>query len=241
MRLQPLIKGSKMFSPQREHYKKGLYLLYALMLSLLLMSCTSRRLAPHKPTSDLEIKTILLIPFKKITNVHNRFSQVRCPICGAVFNTGPILDGAETFLTNAMLAFLKANTSYKVISGDQGEGARSQLISKNAGISEQELIREIGRTLNADAVVNGYLYRFRERIGTAYSVERSASVAFDIHLIRIADDRLIWVGRFDETQRSLSEDLFRISLFFKRGIRWLSAYELAHHGMECALATFPKR
>ncbi|MDY6954621.1 MAG: nucleoid-structuring protein H-NS, partial [Thermodesulfobacteriota bacterium] len=61
----------------------------------------------------------------------------------------------------------------------------------------------------------------------------------DIHLIRVADGRLIWVGHFDETQHSLSEDLFRWKTFLKRGGGWLTAEQLAAFGLQEVMATFP--
>jgi hypothetical protein len=110
--------------------------------------------------------------------------------------------------------------------------------SKNT-LSEQDLWIETGRDLGADAVIVGHLYRFRERIGTQYSVEVPASVAFDIHLIGVRDGRLLWSGKFDETQQSLFEDLYQLGTFLSRRGRWITAQELAVSGLEGVLETFP--
>jgi len=101
------------------------------------------------------------------------------------------------------------------------------------------VFRKMGQDLEVDGIVAGYVYRWRERKGLPYSVEKPASVAFDIHLYRAADGALLWRGQFDLTQASLMEDMLRISFFFKERGRWLTAEELAGAGMEETLKTFP--
>ncbi len=106
--------------------------------------------------------------------------------------------------------------------------------------SELELVLETGRQLSADAVLMGRVYRFRERLGSAYSADSPASVSFDVLLISMEDGRVLWHGRFEETQQPLSENLFTINSFFKRKARWLTAEELADDGLREVLTTFPK-
>jgi hypothetical protein len=98
---------------------------------------------------------------------------------------------------------------------------------------------ELGKELGGDFVSIGFVFRFEERIGSSVGVERPASVGFDIHLIRIKDGVEIWRGRMDETQRPLSENLFKIGSFFRRKAQWLTAEELAGVGMNEALRKFP--
>ena len=80
---------------------------------------------------------------------------------------------------------------------------------------------------------------FRERQGYAYSAEKAASVAFDIHLIRVSDGVTIWRGLFDETQKSLMENLFQIVPFFQGGGQWVTAKELATEGIDALMENFP--
>lgn len=98
---------------------------------------------------------------------------------------------------------------------------------------------QIGRQLNVYAVVIGGVYRFEQRQGSAWGVEKPASVAFDAHLIRVEGKRVLWSGRFDETQRSLSEDLLKTSTFLKGGGRWVTVQKLTAIGVKSVLRTFP--
>jgi hypothetical protein len=192
-----------------------------------------------EPTQPLHINSVLVLPFKEARQPYGVDSSVRCPVCGAVFETGPIEVGADTYMTKQLVAFLKGKTLYTLILSGAAEGIRSEIISQDAGMSEQGLLVEMGKKLQADAVMNGMIYRFRQRIGTAFSVDTPASVAFGIHLIRVADGRLVWTGIFDETQHSLSENLFQLGTFVRRGGGWLTAQELATFGLHETMATLP--
>jgi hypothetical protein len=98
---------------------------------------------------------------------------------------------------------------------------------------------QLGRELNLDFLFVGVLFRFEERIGSSLGVEKPASVSFDVHLFRLRDERMVWEGKFDETQRPLSENLFKIGSFFRRKAHWLTAEELAGVGMDEMLKRLP--
>ena len=210
------------------------------VLNVCLMACASPGQAPtaESPRS-LNIKTLLVVPFNNATERYEVGATVRCSICGAVFVTGPVTPGYEKYMTRQLLTFLKAKTTYTLVPPGTGEGVRSKILSESVGLSDRDLLLEMGRRLKADAVVSGTIYRFRQRVGTRFSVDTPASVAFGIHLIRVADGRLVWVRHSDETQQPLSENLFKLSRFIKGGGAWLTAEELAGFGLDNVMATFP--
>jgi hypothetical protein len=70
-------------------------------------------------------------------------------------------------------------------------------------------------------------------------VDKPASVAFDVHLLRVKDGKRVWNGKFDETQQALSENLLKIGSFVRRGAAWLKAEELSSVGMDEMLKRFP--
>jgi len=101
------------------------------------------------------------------------------------------------------------------------------------------LLIKSGRELGADAVLYGYVFRFRERKGFAYGTDKAASVAFAMHLINVRDGSLLWKGIFDKTQTTLMEDIFQILSFYKERGRWVTARELTEEGVSEILKTFP--
>ena len=106
-------------------------------------------------------------------------------------------------------------------------------------LSDRNIAVKAGLSLDVDAVVLGYIYRFSQRVGTRYSAEFPASVAFDIYLIDVETGRILWRGNFDETQRPLSEDLFQVGTFIKRKGGWITAKEMAHSALDKIFLTFP--
>jgi hypothetical protein len=96
-------------------------------------------------------------------------------------------------------------------------------------------LRQIGQAVYADAVLTGRVQRYRERVGDEWGAKSPASVAFVLELIDLRRGDVIWSARFDETQKSLSENIFAIGDIGERGVRWLSADQLAQEGVRKAI------
>ncbi len=89
-----------------------------------------------------------------------------------------------------------------------------------------------GREFGVDAVLVATLRRFVERDGEAAGTLRPASVAFDVSLHAAGGGALLWSSVFDETQRSLSENVLVAGQYPGGGTRWLTASELARFGAQ---------
>ncbi len=222
------------------HRKKAGLVSFFLIVVILLSACRTQVKAPEIPPEPLDIDTLLILPFKDIARVYGENVSVKCPLCDKVFMTGKVSEGADNLLTENLLLLMKKRLGFKLIPPEYARGVLSALLSENEKVlSELDILVETGRRIEVDAVMAGHIYRFRERIGRRYSVESPASVAFDIHLVDVATGRILWVGVFDETQCSLTENLFKIGTFLKRKGRWITAEEMAIQGLEDVLQTFP--
>jgi hypothetical protein len=82
----------------------------------------------------------------------------------------------------------------------------------------------------ATSVVIGSVTRWRDREGSAAGAARPASVAFEISLHEAPSGRRLWTGRFDETQKSITESILRARQYPGGGMRWLSTEEFARWG-----------
>ncbi len=219
-------------------------LLVGVFLAIVGVSFHGHAQSPPPPAPEtnqaLPIEDLLLVPFRIGVQQHEMGTDVRCPLCGAVFRAGPIESGADVYMTKELAAWMREKTEYTLIPYGASVGVRSSILAERLQISEHDLLVETGEKLGADAVVSGAIYRFRQRVGKAYSVDTPASVAFGIHLIRVADGRLLWVRHFDETQHSLSENLFKLPTFVRRGGVWLTAEELARFGLHETMTGFPQ-
>lgn len=91
---------------------------------------------------------------------------------------------------------------------------------------------EPGEALRLDVLI----YRFQERQGGNFSVERPASVGFHVHLFD--QSGLVKVFVFDETQAPLLDNAFHFFTFLKRKARWITVEELSREGVRKALDFF---
>jgi len=204
----------------------------AVILAVIILSgCMSKEIASESDYHLSGTEKILVMPFKNITMIYGKGESVRCPVCGSVFITGKVSADAIEKLTSSLISNLKSQKKYIIVT--------SNMAGEEQTFSERRLIVEKGREYNADAVIAGYVYRYIERVGTRYSVKSPASVAFGIHLLSVKDGRILWSGHFDETQHSLSENLFNLKTFIKRKASWITADEMAASGLEDILRTFP--
>jgi hypothetical protein len=87
-----------------------------------------------------------------------------------------------------------------------------------------------------DQYINVYIFRFEERKGGNYSVEKPAGVGFHMHLYENGTLKRIFV--FDEDQQALTANVFGIGKFFKRGGKWITAEKLFEEGIEKGLDAF---
>jgi len=118
--------------------------------------------------------------------------------------------------------------------------AATEMMSEGAPAgTEQERLLRIGKELNADAIAVGYVYRFRERDGTPFAVQKPASVAYEIKLLDGKTGAPVWQGTFDKTQRSLMENLFQLPAFIRGKGQWVTVKELTDEGMDQLFQSFP--
>jgi len=97
-------------------------------------------------------------------------------------------------------------------------------------------LKTIGELVYADAVVVGRIQRFRERVGAEWGIKSPASVAFIIDLVDVKRGDIVWSARFDETQKSPAENIFVLGDIGQRGVKWLSAEQLAESGVRRAVS-----
>ena len=211
--------------------KRNVFLL--IPICMILFSCASKIQPPKEPPNFTGYRKILIFPFKDMTKIYGEKASVRCPICGNVFMTGKVEKNADEILSDHLISIMKRENSVDLLLPEQLAGVITGRSNEEEGrLSNIEIAVNAGRSLEADAVLVGYVYRFRERAGSGYSASKPASVAFDIHLLNVAEGSVEWEGRFEETQKTLLENLFNIKSFINRKGRWITADEMASSGIK---------
>jgi len=195
---------------------------------------------PFRLEAGAEAKlSLAILPFiiERVEDQEQRTAA--CPICKGIHRRSEILTGSQNTLTRFLLEKMEANGAFRVIPLKRVEEVLGRWEKRHFEEKPLSSSLQVGKELNADFVFIGYLFRFEERIGSRIGADRPASVGFDVHLFRLTDERMVWEGKFDETQRPLSENLFKIGSFFRRKASWLTAEELASVGMDEVLRRLP--
>jgi hypothetical protein len=197
--------------------------------------------APEEAAEPFHFKRVLFVPIEDMARLYGENATVQCRLCGNIFTTGKVIKGADEILTDHLMSLLKQRKDLEIIPMSQAEGALSDILSsEKGGISERELLVNVGRLLDAEAILTGKVYRFLEREGTGYSVRSPASVAFDVLLIRVSDGETVWSGHYDETQQALFENIYQWDKFIRRKGKWITAEQMAIEGLNQMFQTFPE-
>ena len=163
-----------------------------------------------------------------------------CPVCGGVYAKGSVLSAAQLYLTRLFQEKMEAMGAFTLLPQEKVEEALSESDRTQFDLNPIRSSIQLGKKLGADFIFVGFLFRFEQRVGSSLGVDRPASVGFDVHLIRLRDGKMVWTGKFDETQRPLSENLLKMGSFIRRKGSWLTAEELSSVGMDEMLKRFPK-
>jgi len=206
------------------------FLLLLFVLGIVLISNIASR-AETKPS-------LAVLPFF-IQRGEDPGKGAPCPICKGVVLRGEIVPGSQNTLTQLLQQKIESTGTFKVLPPEKVEEAFSQIERRQFELKPLRSFIQLGKTLDMDFIFIGILFRFEERIGSHIGAEKPASVGFDVHLIRLKDEKMVWTGKFDETQRPLSENLLKIGSFVRRKASWLTAEELSSVGMDEMLLRLP--
>jgi hypothetical protein len=188
---------------------------------------------------DTTFKRIAVLPFETLSPEEAAKKAVTASLPASMIEGQNEPGTPERIIQDFFWEALAAYRKFDLVSPDRAGGIYQQVLTTSFKITMPEAIQKVGAELSADGVVVGYVYRFRERQGYDYAVEKPASVSFEINLYRCRDGALVWKGIFDKTQTSLMEDMLTASYFIKDRGRWITAGALAKQGVEDTLKRFP--
>ena len=230
-------------APALEGMGKRLCIQLVSFIAPLMILCSACNLYKPKVSEGtppfLKVETVVVVGFQPAMSQWDEPNVVRSPISGAVFFAAPVSEQVANKMTAKLFNTILKEKHYDLISPGQAKGVYSSLLSSDAAEAEIEILQKIGQAFSADAVLIGYLYRWQKREGTDFAVDRPASVAFDLYLIRPQDGAILWKGGFDKTQKSLSENILDVGTFLKGQGRWMTAEKLAEIGLEDLLSKMP--
>lgn len=112
-------------------------------------------------------------------------------------------------------------------------------LQMTGGESYLEMARLVGKSINCSAVLETQVQDYTARIGGRYTAESPASAAFAMRLIDIESGAVLWSAKFDETQKSVMENLYELSKARSRKFTWVTAEEMMTEGVRGKFADSP--
>ena len=144
------------------------------------------------------------------------------------------LDEGAAVVEEIISGYFQDNRAVLIISSEQKEALAGEVTG-----SRLHIIKTVTAKLDSGQALIFSLMRYRERVGDQYSVEDPASLAFEFKLINAEDGRVTCSGRFDETQKALTENILALPQAIKRGFKWLTVKEMAAEAVQERLDTCP--
>ncbi|HOC46034.1 MAG: hypothetical protein PHT96_01725 [Syntrophorhabdaceae bacterium] len=129
---------------------------------------------------------------------------IQCPVCGQPISPGVIHTDAAAIVK---------------------EKLKIALTDRDIGYADG--------TKKGQPYIDILIYRFQERKGGNFAVEKPASVAFHMHLMK--DGVVGRVFAYSEEQKALTQNILTMGKFLKRGAKWVTADELAEEGINAGL------
>jgi hypothetical protein len=155
------------------------------------------------------------------------------------FDPKSLLPRSAQILTEYLQEALQKRYGDTVVSLAKVRRVYEGLPSGQKGDTPRGGAQELGKALEANLLVVGTVWRYRERVGGPEGMQSPTAVAFAIYLIDVARGKMVWTGKFVESPQSLADNILEVRPFVKRGARWLSADQLAQYGVKEVLKDFP--
>ncbi len=183
-------------------------------------------------TSVVIVEKIAVMPFFKGMYGSRLKETLSIPISQLSYNPQKMPPGSAKILTELVNRSLQNRYDENLISLSKVKETAAQTGYDGTRDTIQTVALKTGKALGTPLILAGNIWRYKERVGSAIGVQSPASVAFAIYLFDVPAGKMLWMAKFEETQRSLLENLLRIGTFFERGAKWLTASELASYGIK---------
>lgn len=181
---------------------------------------------------------IAVMPFFKGKRPEDMNEMLNCPLERLGWSQNALIEDAEKILTRIIQRTVESRFAENVIPLADVIITYEKMLVNAPRKTPAVLAKDLGETLGADYIFLGNVWRYREPKGVELGSPSGASVAFNVFFLKVETGQKIWKGTFDQTQRSLTENV-GVKGSVKLGLKWLSANELARLGVKEVFKKFP--
>ena len=227
---------------------RGPWKLLALMLALVFSARATA--APRVVSKSAEgfdpalLKRAAFLPLVRVLPQEDDRSVLHgvCPRDGAVYDACKVEEAAEAELSGSLGRALAEGGGVSWVAQEEINAARVRVKERDPALSPGGPLQlALGRELQADAVLFGYIYCYRNRSGNAYASSAPAAVGFCLHLVEPATGKELWSFSYADEQRALSDNLLDAPAYLQRKGRWITAAQMAEEAAAAMVKVLPWR
>jgi len=148
-------------------------------------------------------------------------------------------EGADRIMNRIVNAALKLRFQGRLVLPDRIDNAYQSVLMDPTLDTPRKRAVKLGESLDANLVMVGTVWRYREKSILVDMPEGAASVGFARYIVNVDTGVRRWRGAFDGIQKALSDDVIVGFKQLGMGLRWLSAEELARYGVNSVLRKLP--
>ncbi len=176
-----------------------------------------------------KISRVAFLPLKRVAPPGKEL-RAECPAIKWSFPACSISEAAEAELSRSIAHALEGiKTEVTLVPQAEINEARARL-KKKGGVDLTSALgweKAIGSEVEADAVLTGFIYCYRDRSGNSYASGTPAALSFSLHLIDPAGGEVLWSAGYGDEQAPLSDNLLTLPQFIKRGGKWITVEQMS--------------
>lgn len=216
---------------------QGLFAFSATLLILGFHSdgCYAQTQAAQRSLSDVSVEKIALMPFLmgQLQSPNAPIAKpLSKPISQLSVDARGLPEAVDRIMNRIVNQALKVRFQARMVSPDRVADSYQALLTDQELDTPRKRAVKLGQELEANLVMVGTVWRFREKGAIDGAPDNPASVGFALYLVDVETGARLWHGSFDGTQKTLSQDVLGGLKQLNMGLRWLSAEELAQYGLK---------
>lgn len=221
-------------------HKHGLQFLLAAvaLLGILISPC----LAQDRPP-EITFRHMAVIPFlvgARPPELDEAMDHtLSCPIDQLCTEDPALPPRTGNIMTSLVNDQVRNRFGQRVVPLAKVQAAVARIRLKDVHVTPRALALKLRKALNVELVMVGTVWRYRERGAILGVPDSPASLAFALYLVDARSGLQLWRGLFDGTQQTVLSNLLYAKKQLKMGLTWLSADELAQHGVQEVFEQFP--
>ena len=171
--------------------------------------------------------------------------DIEGPLKGPLSDLAPdpedLAPGAEGILSGYVQEELEKRYGERVVSLAKAREIYGVMPKDNKVDTPLSVTKRLGEALEANLMILGTVRKYRRRTADTGEGYRAVAVAFTVYLVDVPTGKMLWKDRFAESQSSFTDDILRRRKGVKKGMKWLTADEMARRGVKEIFGRCPLR